>query len=319
MAIATGNTIVLKAAEDAPLGVLRLAELCQPELPDSVLNVLTGFGEECGAALLDHPGVSKISFTGSTEVGRAAMRAAAARIVPVSLELGGKAPSIVFPDSFDEATVEGVIAAMRFARQGQSCTAGSRLFIHRNVFDEFLERLVDRLDRLVVGDALDDRSDVGSIISETQYTRVCDYISDALAQGASAIAGGPETPTNVAGYQMQPTVLTGIDHSWRVAREEIFGPVLVALPWDDDDEVIARANDSHYGLAAFVWCRDLDRALRAAYQLEAGWVQVNRGGGQLPGMSYGGKKLSGIGSEYSIEGALEAFTQRKSLTVGIHA
>ena len=316
MALCTGNTLVLKAAEDAPLGVLRMAEVCAQHLPAGVLNVVTGYGEECGGALLEHPGIAKISFTGSTEVGRIAMRAAAERILPVSLELGGKAPAIVYPDSCDDATVAHVIAAMRFARQGQSCTAGSRLFVHRSIFDEFNAKLVDALGKLVVGDALDDASDIGSIVSSTQDERVCDYVREALEQGATALAGGLPDDGRT-GYQMRPTVLTGVEQSWRVAREEVFGPVLVALPWEDEDEVIAWANDTHYGLAAFVFSHDLDAALRAAHRIEAGWVQVNRSGGQLPGMSYGGKKLSGLGSEYSIEGALEGFTQRKSITIGV--
>ena len=169
---------------------------------------------------------------------------------------------------------------------------------------------------MVVGDALDDASDIGSIISGTQDERVCGYVGEALEQGATALVGGLPDEGR-PGYQHRPTVLTGIEHSWRVTREEVFGPVLVALPWDDEDEVIGWANDTHYGLAAFVFSHDLDSALRAAHRIEAGWVQVNRSGGQLPGMSYGGKKSSGIGSEYSIEGALESFTQRKSITIGI--
>jgi betaine-aldehyde dehydrogenase len=316
MALCTGNTLVLKAAEDAPLGVLRMAEVCAAHLPAGVLNVVTGYGEECGGALLNHPGIAKISFTGSTEVGRIAMRAAAERILPVSLELGGKAPAIVYPDADDDATVAHVITAMRFARQGQSCTAGSRLYVHRSIFDDFTGRLAEQLDQLVVGDALDERSDIGSIVSGTQDGRVSGYVREALDLGARAIAGGLPDDAR-PGYQMRPTVLTGAEQTWRVAREEIFGPVLVALPWSDEDEVIGWANDTHYGLAAFVFSRDLDAALRAAHRIEAGWVQVNRSGGQLPGMSYGGKKLSGLGSEYSIEGALESFTQRKGITIGI--
>ncbi len=316
MALCTGNTLVLKPAEDAPLGVLRMAEVCAQHLPAGVLNVVTGYGEECGGALLEHPGIAKISFTGSTEVGRIAMRAAAERILPLSLELGGKAPAIVYPDSCDDATVAHVITAMRFARQGQSCTAGSRLFVHSSVFDKFTAGLVERLDELVVGDALDERSDIGSIVSSTQDDRVCGYVREALEQGATALAGGLPDDGR-AGYQMRPTVLTGVEQSWRVAREEVFGPVLVALPWEDEDEVIAWANDTHYGLAAFIFTKDLGAALRAAHRIEAGWVQVNRSGGQLPGMSYGGKKLSGLGSEYSIEGALEGFTQRKGITIGL--
>ena len=174
------------------------------------------------------------------------MRAAAERILPVSLELGGKAPAIVYPDSGDDATVAHVIAAMRFARQGQSCTAGSRLFVHRAIFDDFIAKLGQRLGELVVGDALDERSDIGSIVSGTQDRRVCGYLREALEQGATALTGGlPDAGRS--GYQLRPTVLTGVEQSWRVAREEVFGPVLVALPWDDEDEVIAWANDTTTG------------------------------------------------------------------------
>ncbi len=169
---------------------------------------------------------------------------------------------------------------------------------------------------MVVGDALDERSDIGSVVSGTQDARVCGYVREALDQGATALAGGLPDEGR-AGYQLLPTVLVGVEHSWRVNREEVFGPVLVATPWSDEDEVISWANDTHYGLAAFVFSKDLDRALRTAHRIEAGWVQVNRSGGQLPGMSYGGKKQSGLGSEYSIEGALESFTQRKGITIGI--
>jgi phenylacetaldehyde dehydrogenase len=315
MALSTGNTLVLKAAEDAPLAVLRMAELCQEHLPSGVLNVLTGLGEEAGAALARHPGIAKLSFTGSTEVGRSVMHAAAERILPVSLELGGKSPSIVFPDALDDATVQGVVAAMRFTRQGQSCTAGSRLFVHERIFDEFLERLAAELRKLRVGDALDESSDMGAIVSEKQYARVCGYIEAALEQGGRALIGG--LPSNGAGYFVEPTLFSGVDQDWRVVREEVFGPVLVALPWSDEDEVVRWANDTHYGLAAFVWSHDLDSALRTAHRVDAGWVQVNRGGGQLPGMSYGGRKQSGLGAEYSLEGALEGFTQRKSITVAL--
>jgi acyl-CoA reductase-like NAD-dependent aldehyde dehydrogenase len=316
MALCTGNTIVLKPAEDAPLGILRMAQVCSERLPAGVINVVTGSGEECGGPLLRHPQIAKISFTGSTEVGHIAMHAAAERILPISLELGGKSPSIVYPDSDDEATAAGAIAAMRFARQGQSCTAGSRLYVHRDVFDSFLARLVKQLEDLSVGDALDERSDIGSLISAAQDARVCGYLEDAFEQGATALTGG--LPRNDrAGYQFEPTVLTRVEQTWRAAREEIFGPVLVAIPWSDEAEVIKWANDSHYGLAAFIWTHDLDTALRAARRLEAGWVQINRGGGQLPGTSYGGKKQSGFGSEYSIEGALDSFTHRKSITLAI--
>ncbi len=319
-ALCTGNTIVLKAAEDAPLGVLMIAGLCQERLPSSVLNVLTGYGEDCGAALAAHPGVRKLSFTGSTEVGKLIMEAASHRIVPVSLELGGKSPSIVYPDANEDWAVEGIISAMRFTRQSQSCTAGSRLFLHSDIFDAFLEKLVEKTSALRIGDPLDEDTDMGAIINEKQFKRVCGYVEEGLAlDDAHLVMGGmpPSTGPLSKGYFAVPTVFENASNDWRLAREEIFGPVLVAIRWQDEREVIRMANESHYGLAAFVWSRDIGCALRTAHAVEAGWVQVNQGAGQVLGQSYGGTKQSGIGREFSLEGMLDSFTQKKSVTVNL--
>lgn len=319
-ALAAGNTMVLKPSADAPLAVLELARICQEHLPPGVLNVVTGFGDECGAALVQHPLVRKISFTGNTETGKSVMRAAAERIVPVSLELGGKSPQILFPDADQEQTADGVIAAVRFTRQGQSCTAGSRLFLHGAVFDSFLTKLAAKLAKLRVGDPLDEATDMGAIINRRQFERVCGYIEDGTRQeGARTVIGGlpPKEGPLAEGYYVQPTVIANVKNDWRVAKEEIFGPVLVAIPWSDEDDAIRMANDTHYGLAAFVWTHDISRAIRAAHRIESGWVQINQGLGQFPGQSYGGYKQSGIGREYSLEGMLESFTQRKSVTINL--
>jgi acyl-CoA reductase-like NAD-dependent aldehyde dehydrogenase len=319
-ALVAGNTLVLKAAEDAPLGVLWVAAVANEFLPKGVLNVVTGYGEEAGAALSVHPGVRKLSFTGSTEVGKLIMRAAADRIVPVSLELGGKSPSIVYPDANEDWVVDGIIAAMRFTRQSQSCTAGSRLFLHADIFDDFLGKLAERTQKLKIGNPLDETSDIGAIINAKQFTKVCGYVEEGLKQpGAKLLFGGlpPKDGPLAQGYYAIPTVFANAANDWRLAREEIFGPVLVAIRWTDEAEALRMANDTHYGLAAYVWTHDIGRALRAAHTIEAGWVQVNQGLGQSPGHSYGGVKQSGIGREFSLEGMLDSFTQRKNVTVNL--
>lgn len=199
---------------------------------------------------------------------------------------------------------EGVIAGMRFFRQGQSCTAGSRLFVHRSIMDSFVARLTGRLSWLLVGDPLDEASDIGAIVNRRQFDRVCGYIQDGLAQADVAVALGGLPPSSgplADRYYVTPTVLTNVRNGWRGAQEEIFGPVVCVIPWDEEDEVIALANDNRYGLSCFVWTHDLGRALRSAHRVSAGWVQVNQGGGQVLGQSYGGYKSSGMGREFSLE------------------
>jgi acyl-CoA reductase-like NAD-dependent aldehyde dehydrogenase len=320
-ALCAGNTLVLKAAEDAPLGVLLIAAVCQEFLPPGVLNVLTGLGEECGGPLAEHWAIRKLSFTGSTEVGKLIMRAAAKRIVPVSLELGGKSPSIVYSDADEDWVVDGVIAGMRFTRQSQSCTAGSRLFLHADIFDSFLEKLTRKTTALKLGDPLDETTDIGCIINEKQFRKVCSYVDEGLQRkDARLVFGGlpPKEGPLSKGYFAIPTVFADTSNDWRLAREEIFGPVLVAIPWREEEDAIRMANDSHYGLAAYVWTYEIGSALRTAHAIESGWVQVNQGLGQQPGHSYGGYKQSGIGREFSLEGMLDSFTQRKNVTVSLN-
>lgn len=323
-ALAAGNTVVLKPAQDAPLSVLLLAGIANTILPPGVLNVVTGKGSVVGEALLRHPGVAKVSFTGSSAVGRHVAEVVGARLAPVSLELGGKSPSIVFPDAGApdrlDATVDGVLTAMRFTRQGQSCTAGSRLFVHRDVYEVVVARLVEKVSALVVGDPLDEATDMGSIINAAQYRQIIDYVQDGKAQPGVTVAldGTGFRDDRLDGYYQGPTILAGVENGWRVAREEIFGPVLVVIPWSDRDEVIAMANDTQYGLATYIWTSDLVAALDTANRIESGWVQINQGGGQVVGQSYGGYKASGLGREFSIEGAIEGFTQTKQINVALH-
>ena len=320
MALATGNCIVLKPAEDAPLAILKLAELADGWFPPGVFNVVTGLGEEAGAALANHPGIDKVSFTGSSEVGRLIGHATADRIAKLTLELGGKSPTIVFPDAIADgrldATAQQVTNAMRFARQGQSCTAGSRLFVHLDIWDELMPKVAEKSAALKVGDALDPDVDMGAVVNAERYGEIRAYVAEAEAEGAHFLIG--ETPVeDPAGFTPIPTIITGVDNSWRISREEVFGPVMVAIPFETEAEVIAMANDTHYGLAAFLFTHDISRITRLTRAIDAGWIQVNQGGGQVPGMSYGGTKQSGTGSEYSIEGALEAYTYRKCVTINI--
>ncbi|MGA3035945.1 MAG: aldehyde dehydrogenase family protein [Vulcanimicrobiaceae bacterium] len=320
MAIGAGNTIVLKAAEDAPLAMLEVAKICNEVLPKGVVNVVTGIGVEAGAPLAQHPGVDKLSFTGSTAVGKSIMRSASDRIVPVSLELGGKSPNIIFADADEMAVVEGVITAMRFTRQGQSCTAGSRLFLHESIFDSFLEKLTAKVRTLKVGDPLAEETDMGSIINRKQYDKVCGYIQDGLNQKDATLLTGGKPPSDgplSKGYFVEPTIFGHVQNEWRISREEIFGPVLVAIPWRTEDEVIRMANDSHYGLAGFVWTHDVGRGLRTCHAIDSGWVQLNQGFGQFPGQPYGGFKESGIGKEYALDGMLNSFTRSKTVTVSL--
>lgn len=320
-ALLCGNTVVLKSAEDAPLGVLEFARICANHLPPGVLNVITGYGEEAGAALAQHPAVRKLSFTGSTEVGKLIMHAAADRVVPVSLELGGKSPVMVFPDvGGDDRVIDGIVTGMRFTRQGQSCVAGSRLLVHEAIFDDVLARLIEKVERMHIGDPLDDGTDIGALNNRQQFERVCAYIDHGIGEeGVQVMTGGlpPHEGPLAQGYYVEPTIFAHVTPDSRIVREEIFGPVLVAVPWREEADAIRIANDTNYGLAAYIWTNRGSTALRVAHELEAGFVQINQALGQFPGQSYGGYKESGIGREYSLEGMLHSFTQDKSITVNL--
>jgi len=299
VALAAGCTIVLKPSEDASLGPLRIAELFQEVgLPDGVLNVITGYGRDAGAAIAAHPGVDKVAFTGSTATGQQIARAATGNFKRLSLELGGKSPDIVFADADLEAAVPGAAMGI-FANSGQVCSAGSRLFVERKIYDEFVERVAEFGRNLKVGDSLAPETQIGPVVSKRQMERIEDYLALGEEAGAQAVAGGSRlTGGNLSdGYFIAPTVLKNVRDDMRVAREEIFGPVLVAMPFDDVSEVVSRANDTEFGLGAGVWTQDITLAHRLARRIKSGNVWVNCYGLMDPAMPFGGYKMSGYGRE----------------------
>jgi aldehyde dehydrogenase (NAD+) len=313
-ALACGNTCVLKPAEQTPLSALRLSELIREAgFPDGVVNVVPGYGPTAGAAIVRHPAVDKIAFTGSTEVGRIIQREAAGTLKSVSLELGGKSPNIVFADADLDAAVEGALRGI-FFNQGEVCCAGSRLLVEEAAHDRFVDALASRAAGIRVGDPLDERTEMGAQVSGEQFEKILAYIDTGRRSGARLVTGGQRARPR--GYFVQPTVFDDVRNDMRIAREEIFGPVVVTMTFRDLDDAIAVGNDTHYGLAAAVWTRDIKKAHRAVRALRAGTVWVNTYNAFDAAVPFGGYKESGIGRELGRH-ALDLYTQTKSVWVAL--
>jgi len=311
-ALAAGCTIVLKPAEQTPLSALRFGELVQEAgIPDGVVNIVTGYGETAGAALAEHPDVNKVAFTGSTEVGKRIVRAAAGNLKRVSLELGGKSPAIVFPDADLDLAIAGTANAI-FYNQGQTCTAASRLFAHRSIYDQVVEGVSVAASKVKIGHGLDPTVNFGPLVSKEQQQRVSDFLDSSRSEGAEVVTGGNVIGTR--GYFVEPTVLAQTNRNMRVVREEIFGPVVCVQSFDDDDlEAVARfANDTEYGLSASVWTQNLRVAHLMARKIKAGTVCINTHNYADPAWPFGGTKQSGWGREMGKE-VMESYTELKSI------
>lgn len=313
--LAAGNTVVMKPAEQTPVNALELAYDLRDLLPPGVFNVITGYGPDAGAPLASHPGVRKLSFTGETTTGRLILQYASENIVPATMELGGKSPHIIFPDANVERAIEGVLIGI-YLNQGQVCSAGSRLFVHDAIYDSFMEKLIAKVKGIKIGDPMKEDTQLGAVVSREQMEKVLSYIEIGKKEGATVLCGGTRItePGLANGYFVAPTILGNVKNKMRVAQEEIFGPVVAVIRWNDFDTMIAEANDIAYGLGAGLWTENLPLAMKTAHALQSGTVWINTYNALAAGAPFGGYKKSGFGRECAFE-TLMHYTQTKSVFV----
>ncbi len=316
-ALACGNTVVLKPAEQTPLTALRLGELAaEAGFPPGVLNVVSGFGKEAGSALVRHPKVALIAFTGSTETGKIVMREAAETVKKVSLELGGKSPNVIFEDADLGAAVRGASTGI-FYGKGEVCAAGSRVLVQRSVYEEVLEAFTERSKKMAIGDPMDKKTRIGAIVSKAQLERVLRYVEIGRTEGARLVTGGEAKKVDGKGNFLEATIFADVEPDMQIAQEEIFGPVAAVIPFDDLEDGIEKANRTIYGLAAGLWTRDVGKAHRFASEIQAGTVWINTYNQYDAASPFGGYKQSGFGRDLGYEAALEKYTQTKSVWVAL--
>lgn len=313
--LAAGNTVVMKPAELTPMTATLLGEICKEAgIPDGVVNIVHGFGpDSAGSALTEHPDVNAISFTGETTTGKIIMKAASNTLKRLSYELGGKNPNIIFADANLDEVIETTVKSS-FVNQGEVCLCGSRIYVERPVYEAFLEKFVAKTKELVVGDPFEPKTKIGALISDEHFQRVSSYIELAKEEGGEILTGGKRPAHLEKGYYLEPTIIVGLDRNCRVVKEEIFGPVVTVIPFDLEEEVIAQANDTHYGLSASIWTNDLRRAHRVAGQIEAGIVWVNTWFLRDLRTPFGGMKQSGIGREGGMH-SFEFFTELSNICI----